>query len=343
MRIGLFAFAGAAFAAIQIVTAAGASAGNQIRIVGSSTVYPFATAVAEHFGKTEGFKAPVVESIGTGGGFKLFCASLDADSPDIAAASRRIRPSETASCADHGVKEIAEITIGFDGLVIVNARSNKPLHLTRRQLFLALAKTVPADGRLVANPYRRWRDIDQTLPDDRILIFGPAPNHGTRDSLVDLVMSQACAEFPATRSLAETERNRTCATVREDGAYVDVSQNYSVALQRLTMEPHAAGILPFSYVDQNSDKIQAATFDGEAATYDNIFSGRYSLSRPLFLYVKIAHLQTTLGLRDYLTAFISEKALGKDGYLAERGLIALADSQRQQEAAKVAKLLQPQK
>ncbi|PKU24838.1 substrate-binding domain-containing protein [Telmatospirillum siberiense] len=339
MKIGLFVFANAVFAAVQLFAAADALADEQIRIVGSSTVYPFATAVAEYFGKTTGGKAPVVESIGTGGGLKLFCASLDAASPDIAAASRRIRPSETANCAEHGVKDIAEITIGFDGLVIVNARPNKPMHLTRQQLFQAIAKSVPQNGKWVANPYRRWRDIDAALPDEKILIFGPAPNHGTRDSLVDLAMTQACAEFPALKGIEERQQRTICAAVREDGAFVDVSQNYSIALQRLIMEPHAVGILPFSYFDQNTDKIQAASFDGQEATYDNIFSGRYSLSRPLFLYVKTAHLQTTRGLREYIAAFTSEKAWSRDGYLAERGLIALADDQRGQEAAKVAELL----
>lgn len=339
MRIRHAVFAMGALVAAQAFVPADARAGDQIRIVGSSTVYPFATAVAEHFGKTSGFKTPVVESIGTGGGFKLFCASLDAASPDIAAASRRIRPSEIATCAEHGVKDIAEIAIGFDGLVIVNARSDKSFRLTARQLFLALAKTVPQGGALAANPYRRWRDIDTTLPDEKILIFGPAPNHGTRDSLVDLVMTQACREFPSIKSLDAEERRKICAAVREDGAFVDVSQNYSIALQRLIMEPHAVGILPFSYFDQNSDKIHAATFDGQDATYDNIFSGRYTLSRPLFLYVKSAHLNTTAGLGDYIADFTSEKAWGKDGYLAERGLIALADDQRLQEADKAKDLL----
>lgn len=339
MSSRLFLFASAAVISAQLFMPANARAQDQVRIVGSSTVYPFATAVAEHFGKTTRFKAPVVESIGTGGGLKLFCASLDAASPDIAAASRRIRPSETAACAEHGVKDIVEITIGFDGLVIVSARSDKPLQLTHQQLFLAIAKTVPLDGKLVANPYHRWREIDATLPDDKILVFGPAPNHGTRDSLVDLVMTQACRDFPIIKSVDSAERRNICAAVREDGAFVDVSQNYSVALQKLIMEPHAVGILPFSYFDQNSDKVRAATFDGQEATYDNIFSGRYSLSRPLFLYVKAAHLGTTMGLRDYIADFTSERTWSKDGYLAERGLIALSDEQRQQEAAKAKELL----
>ncbi|HXP96800.1 MAG TPA: substrate-binding domain-containing protein, partial [Telmatospirillum sp.] len=247
MRACLFAFATVALVTAQLFCSTAVEARDQIRIVGSSTVYPFATTVAEHFGKTSGFKSPVVESIGTGGGFKLFCASLDDASPDIATASRRIRPSEVASCADHGVKDITEITIGFDGMVIANARPEKPLQLTRHQLFLAIAKTVPKDGKLIANPYRRWSEIDAALPAEKILVFGPAPNHGTRDSLVDLVMSQACREFPAIKAVSTGEQDKICAAVREDGAFVDVSQNYSVSLQKMIMEPHAVSILPFSY------------------------------------------------------------------------------------------------
>jgi phosphate transport system substrate-binding protein len=339
MKARLFVFAAAAMFAAQLVTADAAQARDQVRVVGSSTVYPFATTVAEHFGKTSGFKSPVVESIGTGGGFKLFCSSLDAASPDIAMASRHIRPSETAACAAHDIKEITEITIGFDGMVIANARSEKPLHLTHRQLFLAIAKTVPLNGKLIANPYQRWRDIDASLPDEKILVFGPAPNHGTRDSLVELAMTQTCHEYSAVQAAAPAQQDNICAAVREDGAFVDVSQNYSISLQKMIMEPHAVGILPFSYFDQNRDKIQAATIDGKEATYDQIFSGQYPLSRPLFLYVKNAHLAITAGLRDFLADFTSEKAWSKDGYLSERGLIALPDDQRHQEAEKAKELL----
>jgi phosphate transport system substrate-binding protein len=337
MNARQFLFANAILFAVQMFAAAEAQ--DQVRVVGSSTVYPFATAVAEHFGKTSGYKSPVVESIGTGGGLQLFCASLDATSPDIATASRRIRATEIAACASHGVKEIAEIIIGFDGMVIGNAQSDKPLHLTHRQLFLAIAKTVPQGGKLVANPFRRWRDIDAALPDERILVFGPALNHGTRDSLVELVMSQACHEFTAIQALDSGAQEKICGSIREDGAFVDVSQNYAISLQKMIQEPHAVAILPFSYFDQNGDKVQAATFDGIEPTYDRIFSGQYPLSRPLFLYVKVAHLNITAGLRDYIADFTSEKAWSKDGYLSERGLIALPDDQRRHETEKVKDLL----
>jgi phosphate transport system substrate-binding protein len=345
MRVGLSSRAWAATGkvllaiVVPVLLASPAAAKDQIRIVGSSTIYPFATAVAEAFGKTAGFRAPVVESTGTGGGFKLFCASLDAESPDIALASRRIRPSETANCADHGVPAPIEITIGYDGLVIVNARKDPVLSLSRRSLFLAIAKTVPIGGRWVPNPYRRWNDIDPALPALPILLFGPAPNHGTRDSLVDLVMDQACKAFPDIAAVPADQQARICGSVREDGVFVDVSQNYTITLQKLLMEPHAVAILPFNYLDQNGDRIQAATFEGQTATYDNIFSGAYPLSRPLFLYVKADHLHTTKGLTDYVAAFTSEKAWGPDGYLASHGLIALADPLRRKEAAKAQELL----
>ncbi|MDR3439351.1 substrate-binding domain-containing protein [Telmatospirillum sp.] len=343
MKPGLYAWAKMFFwattAAAPLLIPQAAAAREQIRIVGSSTVYPFATAVAENFGKTTGFRAPVVESTGTGGGLKLFCASIDAASPDIALASRPIHASEAAACAEHGVKDLFEITIGYDGLVIASARRDAPLKLTERQLFQAIAKTVPQGDKWVPNPYRKWSDVDPSLPNEKILVFGPAPNHGTRDSLVDLVMTQACQSFAALKTLDQTQQLKACGAVREDGAFVDVSQNYTITLQKLLMEPHAVGILPFSYLDQNGDKIQAAVFDGQVATYDNIFKGSYPLSRPLFLYVKTEHLHTTAGLKEYIAAFTSEKAWGKDGYLAERGLIALTDEQRRKESAKAQELL----
>ncbi|MTJ83521.1 MAG: phosphate ABC transporter substrate-binding protein [Telmatospirillum sp.] len=329
-----------AFASLPLLPDPAGAAQDQIRIVGSSTVYPFATVVAEHFGKGSPYRAPVVESTGTGGGFKLFCASVDVESPDIVLASRRVHSSETRECLKNGIRDIVEFTLGYDGLVIVNARKAPSYSLTHRQLFQAIAKTVPQNGRWIPNPYRLWSDIDPSFPKEKITVFGPAPNHGTRDSLVDLVLEQACAEFPEAQALPEDQRIRSCAAVREDGGFVDVSQNYTVTLQKLVMDPHALGILPFSYLDQNSDKIHAATFDGHEATYENIFNGSYPLSRPLFLYVKTEHLHTTAGLKDYLSAFTAEKAWGPDGYLAERGLIALTDDRRHAESEKARQLLQ---
>jgi phosphate transport system substrate-binding protein len=327
-------FLAAVLAAALLTHAAAAQAREQIRIVSSSTVYPFAIAVAEQFGKTSGFKTPVVEATGSGGGLKLFCDGVADTTPDIVNTSRRITPSEIARCKDHGVDDIAEVTIGYDGIILANAKAGPAFTVTRAQLYRAIAKTVPIGGKLVVNPYKKWSEIDRSLPDEAILVYGPAPNHGTRDTLVSLVMDAVCAHMPETLALSPGARAVTCGALREDGAYVDVAQNYTVILQKLVMSPAAVGILTYSYLDQNGDKIKAATIDGQTATYDNILSGRYPLSRPLFFYVKKAHLETTRGIPEYIGEFTAEKAWGKDGYLSERGLIALPDGIRQAEAAK---------
>jgi len=321
-----------------VAFAASAQARDQIRIVGSSTVYPFATAVAEQFGKTSGFKTPVVESTGTGGGAKLFCAGVGAEFPDITNASRRIKQSELDNCAANGVKDVAEITVGFDGIVVANAKAGKHYALTREQLFLAIAKTVPQGGKLVPNIYKKWSDIDASLPAEEIVVYGPASNHGTRDALVELVMDEACEKVPEIKALTGDAKKVACDAVREDGAFIEVSENYTVTLQKLMSQPHAVGILTFSYLDQNGDKIQAATIDGQVATYDNIATGKYPVSRPLFFYVKKAHVGVIPGIKEYIAEFTSEKAWGKEGYLAEKGLIAMPDAMRKSEAAKAKEL-----
>lgn len=321
-----------AIAAVATVAfAASAQARDQIRIVGSSTVYPFATVVAEQFGKTSGFKTPVVESTGTGGGLKLFCAGADPETPDIANASRRITESEVETCAKAGVKDIAEITIGYDGIVIAKAKSGTPMSLTREQLFKATAKTVPVDGKLVPNPYKKWSDIDPSLPKEDIVVFGPAANHGTRDAYVELVADPSCVKFPEIAALTGDAKKLACDAIREDGAYIEVSDNYTVTFQKLLSQTHSVGILTFSYLDQNADKIQAATIDGQIATYENIASNKYPLSRPLFFYVKKSHVGEISGIKEYIAEFTSEKAWGRDGYLVEKGLIALPDDLRKKE------------
>jgi len=319
--VGTFALTGAAFAR------------DQIRIVGSSTVYPFATAVAEQFGKTSGFKTPVVESTGTGGGLKLFCAGADENSPDIANASRRIKQSEVDACAANGVKDITEVVIGYDGLVVTNAKSGPTYNLTREQLYLAMAKVVPQGGKLVPNPYAKWSDIDPKLPAEAIVVFGPASNHGTRDAMNELVMMEGCDSFPEIKALSGDEKKAACQTIREDGAYVDVSENYTVTLQKLVSQPHSVGILTYSYLDQNADKIKAATIDGKVATYENIADSKYPLSRPLYFYVKKSHVGTIPGIKEYIAEFTAAKTWGKDGYLSDKGLIALPEARQKAEAA----------
>lgn len=314
--------------------AASAEARDQIRIVGSSTVYPFSTTVAEQFGRSSGFKTPVVESTGSGGGFKLFCAGVDENTPDITNASRRIKKSEVDQCAANGVSGITEIVIGYDGIVIANAKNGPNLALTREQLFKAIAKTVPVNGALVPNPYKNWSDIDPSLPKEKITVFGPASNHGTRDALVELVMEPSCEKLPEIKALSGDAKKVACSALREDGAYVEVSEDYSLTLQKLKTQPHAVGVLTFSYLDQNGDVIKAATIDGKIATYENIAASQYPLSRPLFFYVKKDHVGKIPGIKEFIAEFTSDKAFGPEGYLSNKGLIASPDAQRVMEREK---------
>jgi phosphate transport system substrate-binding protein len=325
--------------AVATATFAGAAqARDQIRIVGSSTVYPFSTAVAEQFGKSGKFKTPVVESTGTGGGMRLFCSGIGTDFPDITNASRRITPSEVEMCAKNGVKDISEITVGYDGIVLLNRKNAPVLKLTREQIYKATAKDVPVGGKLAANPYKKWSDIDKALPDLPILVFGPAPNHGTRDAYNELVLDPACEAQPEIKALAKDAKKKACGTVREDGAWVDVSDNYTVIMQKLLATPAAVGVVTYSYLEQNEDKVQAATIDGKIATYEAISDGSYPVSRPLFFYVKKAHVGQIPGIKEYIAEFTSDKAWGKNGYLADKGLIAMPDAKRKEEAQKAATL-----
>ena len=327
-RIGL----GVALAAVLSI--APAVAADRITVASSSTVAPFVSAAAEQFGHTSGFEAPVVESIGSGGGLKLFCASLADGSPDIVGASRRITESEKKSCAAAGVTDIAEIAIGYDGIVAATAKGAQSLPLTGRQLFMAIAKTVPSHGHLLPNGYHLWREIDHDLPNEPIMVFGPAPNHGTRDVLAERLMAKACDSFPEFARLEGEARRTACQAMREDGAYVEVTADYSVTLRKLEAEPTALGIIPFSYLDRNRDKVQAILLDGKLPTYETIYDGSYPLSRPIYVYVKKAHLQTTRGLREFVAELVSDKASGKEGYLSDIGLVALPEAQRKAEAEK---------
>ncbi|MDO8606636.1 MAG: substrate-binding domain-containing protein [Phaeospirillum sp.] len=325
------AVAAVAVAAIAVTDAA--QARDQIRIVGSSTVYPFSTAVAEQFGKAGKFKTPVVESTGTGGGMRLFCSGVGENFPDITNASRRITASEFENCTKNGVTGITEVVVGFDGIVFINAKSGPKFALTREQMYKATAKEVLVGGKLTANPYKLWNDVDPALPKEPILVYGPAPNHGTRDAYVELVLDPACEKQPEIKALDKDTRKKACQTVREDGAWVEVSENYTVIQQKITSNPAAVGVITFSYLDQNADKIQAATVDGKTASFDSIANGSYPVSRPLFFYVKKQHVGMIPGIKEYLAEFTADKAWGKEGYLADKGLIASPDAQRKEQAA----------
>jgi phosphate transport system substrate-binding protein len=316
-------FAALALAALTFATPA--QARDQIRIVGSSTVFPFATAVAEQFGKTTKFKTPVVESTGSGGGFKLFCASVGLESPDITDASRRIKQSEFETCKANGIT-LTEIKIGFDGIVIANSKSAPRFNLTKAQIFKALAAKVPVDGKVVANPYKKWSEIDPSLPDEEIEVLGPPPTSGTRDAFVELAMEGGCEEIPGAAALGL--EGKACQALREDGAYIEAGENDNLIVQKLEANPYALGIFGFSYLDQNRDKIQGSEVEGVAPTFENIASAKYGISRSLYFYVKKQHIGTVPGIEEYVAEFTSERAYGPEGYLIDKGLIPLPDSMR---------------
>jgi len=307
-----------------------------INIVGSSTVYPFATVVAERFGKAGSFKAPKIESTGTGGGFKLFCGGVGVQHPDMTNASRAIKATEFETCKQNGVTDIVEVKIGYDGIVVANSKKAPELKLTTKDIFLALAKEVPdpkgGEG-LVANPYKTWKEVNASLPAEKIEVLGPPPTSGTRDAFVELAMEPGALKFEGLKKLSKEDGKKfqkVFSSVREDGAYIEAGENDNLIVQKLAANPNAMGIFGFSFLDQNNDKIQGSYVDGNPPTFDNIASGKYPLSRPLFFYVKKAHIGVIPGIKEYLVEFTSEKAWGKNGYLGEKGLIPLPDAERKQ-------------
>lgn len=317
---------------------------DYISIVGSSTVYPFATAVAEQFGKTTKFKTPKIESTGTGGGIKLFCAGAGVDTPDIANASRQIKKTEIDTCFKNGVGEIVEVKVGYDGIVVANSKKAGLMKLSRKDLFLALAKEVPSPeggDKLVANPYKTWKDVNPALPASKIEVLGPPPTSGTRDAFVELVMETGADTIEALKNLKKADakaHTKVTQTVREDGAYVEAGENDNLIVQKLQANPNALGIFGFSFLDQNADKVQGSAIEGKVPTYEAIADGSYPVSRPLYFYVKKAHVEVIPGIKGYLAEFASEKAWGKEGYLADKGLIAMPDAERKTMAANVASL-----
>jgi phosphate transport system substrate-binding protein len=311
---------------LAAAVAAPATARDQIRIVGSSTVYPFSTAVAEQFGRTRGFKTPVVESTGTGGGIKLFCAGTGDQTPDIANASRRIKESEVAACKAAGVGEIVEVKIGYDGIVIATSKRAKPVALTRQHVFLALAKQVPVGGKLVANPYRKWSDIDKALPDMQIEVLGPPPTSGTRDAFVELAMEGGAKTFPMLAELKAKDEEQFKAVshaLREDGAYVEAGENDNLIVQKLVANPNAFGVFGYSFLEENTDKVRGETIDGVEPTFETISDGSYSIARAIYFYVKKAHVGRVPGLKEFIAAFLSDAAMSEDGYLVDKGLVPL--------------------
>ena len=311
---------------------ASAEAREQIRIVGSSTVYPFATVVAEQFGRGGKFKTPIVESTGTGGGLKLFCAGAGMDTPDVANASRRIKSSEVDLCAKNGVASITEVKIGYDGIVLAHSKKAAGMNLTRRQLFLTLGKDVPgAGGALVANPHKTWKDVDPSLPARKIEVLGPPPTSGTRDAFNELAIEAGCKTFPELAALEASDNARfkkTCLSIREDGAYIEAGENDNLIVQKVVANPNAVGVFGYSFLSQNTDSIAPETVEGVSPEFEEILSGKYSLSRPLYIYVKGAHAASIPGLREFVNEFASEKAVGEYGYLVDKGLIPAPKTER---------------
>ena len=311
---------------VAVATAASAAAArDQIRIVGSSTVFPFSTAVAETFGKTSSFKTPVVESTGSGGGLKLFCSGIGVDYPDITNASRRIKKSEVERCAANGINEIVEVKIGYDGIAMGSSKKGPDLKLSKHQIFMALAKQVPVDGKLVPNPYKKWSEISADLPNIDIEVLGPPPTSGTRDAFVELVMREGAEEFPMLEAMKGDKKafRAVSDSMREDGVFIEAGENDNLIVQKLEANPTAFGIFGFSFLDQNADKIKGAEIEGVEPTFEAIADGSYGVSRSLFFYVKKAHVGVVPGIAEYVAEFTSDKAAGEYGYLTDKGLLPL--------------------
>ena len=326
-----------------VAVAGAAEARDRIRIVGSSTVFPFSTAVAERFGKTTSFKTPIVEATGSGGGLKLFCAGVGEGHPDIANASRRIKAKEVETCAKHGVADVIEVKVGYDGIVLANSRATGRMSLTLRDVFLALAHDVPAGAcekadacELKANPYETWKDVNPELPDVRIEVLGPPATSGTRDAFVELAMEGGCKTFPGIEAMRKADRKayrKLCHTVREDGAYIEAGENDNLIVQKLTTNPRALGIFGFSFLDQNADELQGSTVNGVAPEFEEIADGSYPVSRALFFYAKKAHVGVVPGIAEFIAEFTNEATWGPDGYLADKGLIPMSDAERKEWSA----------
>jgi phosphate transport system substrate-binding protein len=326
--------AGVAFGAIMIAAASHAQARDQIKIVGSSTVFPYTQAVAEEFANRTGMPAPVVESTGTGGGFKVFCGGIGPEHPDLTGASRAIKESEKQLCAENGVTDISEALIGYDGLSIAVSRANETdWDLTEEQIFRALAAELPdGEGGFMANPNMKWSDIDPSLPDADIVAFGPPPTSGTRDAFVELAMHDGCNALPGMKELEETDKDLwevKCSRMRQDGPFIEAGENDNLIVQRLEADPNAIGIFGYSFLYENNDKLKGIEINGVEPDFDTIADGSYPISRPLYFYVKNAHRGVIPGLSEFIEEYVSEESLGEYGYLAERGLTPLDDERRE--------------
>jgi phosphate transport system substrate-binding protein len=318
-----------------------AMARDTVNIVGSSTVYPFATVVAERFGRNTDFPTPKLESTGSGGGLKLFCAGIGTQHPDITNASRRMKKSEFEMCQSNGVKEITEVKIGADGIVIANSKDAGKMDLSLKQVFLALAKEVPdpkGGDKLVANPYQKWSEIDSSLPNLEISVMGPPPTSGTRDAFVEIAMEGGCKTFDFIKAMPKKEMKSVCHSMREDGPFVEAGENDNLIVQRLAQDKDTLGIFGYSFLMENSSQIQAATIGGVEPTPESIAAEEYPVARSLFFYIKNAHVGVVPGIKEYAEEFTSEGAWGDNGYLVDVGLIPNPRNTRMEVAKNVRNL-----
>ncbi|MGI9483134.1 MAG: substrate-binding domain-containing protein [Hyphomicrobiales bacterium] len=336
-----------AFAVLTVSAAGGAFARDRIQIVGSSTVFPYTQAVAEEFAGKSGKSAPVVESTGTGGGIKIFCQGLGEGTPDITGASRAMKKSEWELCNKNGVTEITEVNIGFDGLSVAVSRRGEQIDVSKADLYKALSAQVPVDRKLVDNPYKTWKEVNSALPDVKIQVFGPPPTSGTRDAFVELAMHTGCKSVDFFKKQKEALDKKAfkkyvkenCSRMRQDGAFIEAGENDNLIVQRLDADPTAYGIFGYSFLYENQDKLQPVKIKGVEPSLETIADGSYGISRPLFFYIKNAHRGVIPGLNKFVAEYVSDSAMGEDGYLVERGLVSLDEDARKalQDAATSAK------
>lgn len=306
-----------------------AQAREAIHIVGSSTVFPFVAAAAEQFGRKTDFRTPIVESTGTGGGLKMFCSGRGLNTPDMANASRRIKPAEIEDCRAHKVGDIVEIKLGYDGIVFVTSVDGPDFALSKRTLFLALAREVPKDGKLVANRYKRWNEIDKALPDIAIKVYGPPPTSGTRDAFVELVMVEGCKQFPEFAAAYPDKKimEHQCQAVREDGVFVEAGENDNLIVQKLSNDDETLAIFGYSFLEQNAAMVKAHAVDGVEPSFANIIKGDYHVARSLYTYVKMAHVGEIAGLAEFVVEMTGDSAMGDNGYLILKGLLPLPEAE----------------
>jgi phosphate transport system substrate-binding protein len=346
-KVNKIGIAASTLAVAALCTASPALARDQLKIVGSSTVFPYTQAVAEEFGKKTGKKAPVVESTGTGGGMKIFCQGIGEDKPDITGASRAMKGSEWELCKGNGVDDVTEVLIGYDGLSIAQSKEAKPMDLSKTQLFQALASEIPDGDKLVKNPNKKWSDIDSSLPDTEITVYGPPPTSGTRDAFVELAMHEGCEELDYfKKQKGELEKGdykalikEKCTPMRQDGPFIEAGENDNLIVQRLEADPKAVGIFGYSFLYENQDKLRGVKIEGTKPGFETIADGSYGLSRPLFIYIKNPHRKVIAGMNEFIEEYVSDAAMGEDGYLHERGLVVLPEDKlkEMQDRAKNAK------